>query len=193
MEENQSPDWLNILLGGVCVLLIACNIALMQKYRKERDFRTHLQKQLEEESQQRQRQIIEAGLIEQAEMEMEVRFWRPALEKAIIQLKNGEYSKVLQTLPPEYDYSSHPIAHYLRAQSFSGLGQEEQAIREFSIYIESVGLTAYARLARAQLYRNQGQNERAIADLQDALEYQPDLKEAQLLLRELESKTKSGE
>lgn len=189
MSETQSSpyyDWLNIALVFVCVLLIACNIALMKKYQGERKAR----QDLIEEKQAREELMLGQAFQEQATMQMEFRFLRHAVEEAVGHLQNQECEKLVQCLPEEFDYSSDrlSIAYYLRGLGHAALNHEEEAIRDFSTYLDIVGVSSHARFERARLYHKQGKVTEAIEDLNEALYHRPDFTPAKALLEEIETK-----
>lgn len=187
-SKNSVSEALNIALAIVCVLLIACDIMLMRKYRWEAGVRQQLQQEkqrLEQEKFARRQHLYQLGMQQAQEMALESRFLRHALEEALEHLQNREYQKVVSILEGE-GFESMPVLHYLRAVSHAALEHDEEAIRDFSSYIALVHFSAYARLERARLYHKQGENSLAVEDLRSLLEHRPDFAPARELLEELE-------
>lgn len=194
-KDFQRRDWVMIGLSGMCVLLIACNIALLQRYRWERNGRL---KEREERLKLQQAEAtykqlrIQQALQEKGTWEKEIRVLRHALEEALDCWHDREYSQVITSLG-EHDYSSLPIAYYIRGLSHVELKQDAKALQDLSDYIDHVCFSNYARLKRAEIYLRHDRVALAIEDLKEALYHRDDFTPARQLLDKLEKNPQSDD
>lgn len=171
-EENDLPlnstvfYWPKLILAGLLILFIATNIALVRRYRYEKNLRVNLEKK----QQGYKKSLKQAGLQEMVSWQGELKAW-PIVEEGMVLFYQKKYKEALEkfNLIIDAGLKNIPIAYFFRAQIFYELEQYENCITDMTIYKDIIVSSHYALFIRAKSYKHLGKEKLAISDLEQAI------------------------
>lgn len=179
-----ADNWLLLSLTTLCVLLIACNIAMLKKYQQQQAENLLLKKK----NQETKDRITQIGFKEVARWQAELAAW-PDLELAIEALVKQDHLNALPAFNRCLErYPDLPLAYYLRGIAHTQAHDTVKAIEDFSCYLSQIPYSDYGLWRRAQVYLEQNQPELASQDLKAALAQNPGFEPAQKLLEQIDRK-----
>lgn len=181
MQEPKKRDWIIIGLLSFCLLLVAFNIALLQRSNSQEQLLAKWHKQRVE----RQNKMKKLGLEAIGHWQNELAAF-PLLEKALICWKNDKYEESIDLLKKSQKINSkNSIIHYLLGMANIELKNDEQAIKNFSIYLDQAPSSVYAYWMRANIYFKQKKFKLAKEDLKKTIINEPDFINAKNLYEQV--------
>jgi len=174
--------WRKLILAGILVLFIATNIALVRRYRYEKNKRI----ELDLKYQQYQASLGAAGLQQAANWQAELQTW-PIVETGVMLIQQKKFKEALAKFDTiaNTGFEHVPVVYFFRGQVLYELGEYERAIRDFSKYYDIIASSHYTLFLRAKCYLGLDKKDLAIDDLEQAVQHVENFEEAQALLKTL--------